>query len=360
MTGHREIGEIRSEIQRVVVALITALLLASCMPATEIAQESDESEMSVTRAAFAHNRLWILTDSGNLFSVAEHGGSRREALGGAVRDICVKQGRLVAVIGPKGGRGRWTLRSRLSGSWLTDANVTVEHEEFIGLNCDGDATLLLTSRRLVDIGTGRPRSIALFDQLAPAFVTSAMHSTRQYLYVGLNAGEWGGGLQRIDRINGKLVTIARLESGACGGLLNPACHPVHGIQDDPWKPGCIVVAVGLVHIVSDGRLLEICDERVELLYSKPIESGFEEEGELPSAAVAFFGLVAVGDSLWAAGIDGIYRVGAGGRVDRQPMPRFRSLGTFRVSFDIPGLVLLVTRVNGRVSMGGAAPMIVSR
>ena len=52
-------------------------------------------------------------------------------------------------------------------------------------------------------------------------------------------------------------------------------------------------------------------------------------GAQPYNTVAFFGLARIGDELWAAGIDGLYRLRGPDSVQRMPMPQFRRVGDFQ-------------------------------
>jgi hypothetical protein len=225
------------------------------------------------------------------------------------------------------------------------------------MGCGQAALILLTSRRLIEIRPGWRHSVALSGELYPPRVLAALHATPDQLFVGFNDGEWGGGLRRIERATGRFETIGK---GDCGDLLDPHCRPVHGMETLPWKPDCILAAVGLVHFLPEGHLVRVCGTKVTLAYSKAIESGFEREGQSPNGSVAFFGLARQGDVLWAAGVNGLYRVRAVGPVDMVPMPRFKPVGNFHVSFDVPGIVLLVTQINRRASVSSGAPMIVAR
>jgi hypothetical protein len=82
----------------------------------------------------------------------------------------------------------------------------------------------------------------------------------------------------------------------CGGPLNTDCDPVHAIVTEPWKPSCVVAAIGLIHIEPHGRLVEVCGDRVRRLLFRPygerstrgigLTSGIDE----PRSTVAFFGI----------------------------------------------------------------------
>src|SRR5262249_30467930 len=150
---------------------------------------------------------------------------------------------------------------------------------------------------------------------APGVVS--VHARADVLFVGFNAGEWGGGLVRIDRRDGKVRKISSIASGdVCGGPLDARCHPVNGIVDEPWDPACVVVTIGLEHMMTHGRIVEVCGNTVKRLYVTPLHVDpridaylqSKSRGGEPLSTVAFYGLQRVGDALWAAGNDGLYRI----------------------------------------------------
>jgi hypothetical protein len=87
--------------------------------------------------------------------------------------------------------------------------------------------------------------------------------------------------------------------------------------------------------------------------------GTLEEGE-PSSTVAFFGLARRGNLLWTIGVDGIYRFTGQQAPDFRPLPKFQNKGGYWVSFDIPGIALVMTDVNQRASVSGAVPIMAVR
>ena len=96
------------------------------------------------------------------------------------------------------------------------------------------------------------------------------------------------------------------------------------------EPGCVVAAIGLVHMMSHGRLVEICGDEVRTLLSRPYKTG-TSGGRLERddfVTVAFFGVARSGAGLLAAGVDGLYRVSAQG-AEREPLPAFRGVGGIR-------------------------------
>jgi len=246
----------------------------------------------------------------------------------------------------------WTLRQHIGSAWATVATVRSEGDELIAMTCTADKVALLTSRRLVQLDGKHQSAIALSRELGRGLVSST-YSTPDQFFVGLNAGERGGGLRRIDRHTGDVTVVERNASGElCGGPLNTSCDPVNGIATEPGKPGCIAVAVGLVHMEPHGRVLEVCGDHVQRLFYKAYgenRSRATGKDDEPLSTVAFFGLISDGDTMQAVGIDGIYTFGPRGAVQVIPLPHFKNVGGVSISFDLPHFVLVLTNVNQRLS-----------
>jgi hypothetical protein len=319
-------------------------------------------------AIFDQGRLWLWNDFGTLSSIAEDETvRRRERPGGFVLSLCAaSEGPLALTANGEEGKV-WTLHTYRAGGWRAGRTVKrAKDEKLVAMSCLPEGALLITSHRLILAGPGGPSVVPLATPLHPALVKPSVHVTADHVYLGINAGEWGGGLRRIGRRDGRIATLERNATGAlCGGPLNTNCDAVNGITDIPWKPGCVAVAVGLIHLAPHGRIVEICGDTIETMFAKtsdgrvldgPGARGQTDDG--PS--IAFFGLVRIGDSLLAAGHDGIYRFQAAGPHAFQPLPRFREVDGVLVSFAIPDAVLVITMINQRASMSGAAPIIVAR
>lgn len=346
------------------MVLVVALLSGFSARAFALEPARAGQESFLVRAVFAENELWALSDAGKLIRIGVDSNTPLNVqLPEPALDLCLLGGRPAVITCDGSACEKWTLRRWGNGNWVTEAAVQAEHDRTLALSCDTGKPVLLTNRRLIDLSPSQPGSVTLSEELRFG-VVSSVHLTQDWVFVGINAGEWGGGLTRIDRRTGKVGVIeANATGGLCAGPLNTKCDPVNGIADEPGRPDCVVVAVGLVHFSPQGRLVEVCGERVGRLYFKPYgpegdrkHSGSDE----PFSTVAFFGLTRDGDSLWAVGIDGIYRVEQGKVAEVVPLPEFKEVGAFRVSFALPRLVLLLTSANQRHSISGSVPMVVPR
>lgn len=346
---------------------IPFVLVAASAASPVSARANFEGEDSfLTRAAYAEGRLWVLTASGDVSSLAEGEDKRlNEALPEPALDLCTGGVHPMVVTGKEKGGSAWTLRLHTGDAWPALVTVPTKGDHLLAMTCADGKVTLLTTRRLVEFDGKHQSAVTLSDEfgLGPGRVASSFGTPDQF-YVGLNAGEWGGGLVRIDRASGKLSLVERNASGdICGGPLNHDCDPVNGIVAEPGKPGCIAVAIGLVHMMASGRITEVCGDQVEKIYAKaygkdmPNSTG-KDEGT--RSTVAFFGLSSDGNTMQAVGIDGIYNLGAGGAVQFSPLPQFKSIGGLGVSFDIPHYVLVLTTINQRLSVSGAVPIMVPR
>jgi hypothetical protein len=309
----------------------------------------------------------VLSDAGVLSNSAEDRGTQiRERLLEPVLDLCVQDRHPLIVTGKRQDGHEWTLLRRAKGRWSVRAVVQADSDYLIALDCAADRVTLLTTRRLVDVGKTRQSAVVLSGKLQYGRgLVAAVHGTPDHVFVGFNAGEWGGGLRRIDRRSGQITTIERKTSGEfCRRPLDTDCDPVNGIASEPWRPECIALAIGLEHMVPHGRVVEVCGDTMEQLYVKPYgrpgrDNPMGADGE-PLVTVAFFGLTSAGDAICAAGLEGIYRIGAGGTAQMTPMPTFKKIGDIGVSFDLPHLILVRTSVNQHHSVRGGVPMLVPR
>src|SRR5438309_265423 len=339
------------------------------MPALKarLADQAPSSPMTnIVRAAFFEGRLWLLTAEGRLFSMADGGGRLRpEEVPGKPVDLCRGPAGIALLEGATGGP--WTVVLREGGKWLSKPAIGAQGDRIVALSCEGDAVSLLTTRRFLLVGSERPQVLRLRAALSPALVRAVVHVTPRYVFIGINAVAWSGGLQTIDRRTVASMAIHKM-SGAeiCGHPLDGACDPVQAVVTAPWQPDCVVAAIGLVHMLSHGRLVSVCGTDVALLYARtldphPADADTAAEASVGgTGAVPFYGLATHGREVIALGQDALYQVDEQGRGVRQPFPRFREFDGLLVAFDRPDAILVLTQINRRPSMSGSAPMLVPR
>jgi hypothetical protein len=344
--------------------LVLAMAWGTSGAAVEPPRAGQEAFLS--RAVFADGRLWLLTDAGELSSITEGKDQRiDEPLPEPAHDICIHEGEPLVATCKREGCDAATLRRFHRGTWSVDASFKLGKDRIVALACENPAVTVLTTRRLIDFPADGRHEVRLSGSLESAPIAT-VHATAQSVFVGLNAGEWGGGLRRIDRRTGAVTPIeSNTSGGICGGPLNSECDPVNGIATSPRDDQCIAAAIGLVHMATHGRIVEVCGTKVRRLYFK--EYGLEgfkrvaaSKDEEPFSTTAFFGLARQGNSLWASGIDGTYEIAVDGTARITPLPQFKEIDGVFVSFDSPGVILVLTEVNQRRSVSGAVPLLVPR
>jgi hypothetical protein len=329
------------------------------------AAESDENTM-IKRAVFAEGRLWLLSGGGAVWTIRPSGrDAERVAVPGLVQDLCVRNGHVVSAASGASA-GEWVLRESSATGWRDLSTIASRGDGLTALLCEADGVLLVTTKRIVEARGDGGRSANLSEAL-PIHAVSSIAATPDAIYVGLNAGEWGGGLRRIDRRDGTVVLVeAKRSQDLCEGPLNGDCDPVTAVIPDPAQPGCVTATVGLVHMQAHGSVLEICGDEVRPLYVKPCGMPLIGPHDARTRRLyahcseAFFGLARAGDVLWAAGNDGLYKRDGKGEWSSRPLPQFKPYGPFSVSFAFPSLVLVLTDANQRYSLSGATPLMVGR
>ena len=351
-----------------VVAVVGCIAVAAYFLSRQAAYTDGGTgeRIDISRAVFADGQLWVLHSDGTLVSLKPNEAlPKRVELGGKALEICRSDGQLVMLV--ETGKGAWSVQRRLQSTWKIMASVAVENERLEALACssNGEGVSVITNRRLLEMEGERIREVRLNPELKSLFSFGTALVADDSIWVGFNDGEWGGGLRRISRSDGTVQTIESNHSGAlCGGPLNTECDPVNALVASPSKLGCVIAAIGLVHISSHGRIVEVCGTNVRRLYFKPlgpqsaVQKASEEDDMLNT--VPFFGLARSGDTVWAVGADGIYSFTGWARPEFRSLPRFEKRGRYRVNFQMPDVILVMTDINQRNAMSGAVPIIAAR
>jgi len=318
----------------------------------------------IVEGVFAEDRLWLRLENGSLVSLRPDAAKPEPELpAGKALGLC-RAGASLVVLVQAGGQGAWQVQTRTSGKWNPGKSIAAGKDELVAFGCDAHDSFVVTNRRLLTVEDDKVRETALSRSLDAPIVRTTMFADPASLWVGFDDGEWGGGLVRIRRSDGKLESLGRNASGTiCGGPLNGGCDPVNAIAASTRDPGCIVAALGLVHMMSHGRIVELCGNRIRRLYYKaedPQPPYPDKNADEPANTVAFFGLARVGPDLRVVGTDGLYRFTGSGLVTFRALPRFEDRGGYRVSFAIPGIVLVLTDVNAKAAMSGSVPLLVMR
>lgn len=340
------------------VTPVTLADVAGAQP-SEPPAEPEGRRSSVVQAAFWDHALWTLDDRGTVRRTPEGGQELTQIdTPGLAAAICRSPNALWLVTWP--GETRLQLWTRsAAGGWDARGEAEGAVQTPLGIECSGERPLLLLGDKVVEAG-GRAFPLSGSGEAVPRGFPVLLR-IGDALYLGLNAGEWGGGLRRIDLRAGAGVTIeAGNTQELCGGVLNFRCAPVTGLAPDPSRPECLLVAVGLVHFSPSGEVVRVCGNEAERIYRKPYTLDPEwrdEDIKQGVATVPFFAMSGGEGAAWAVGADGLYRFGAEPKPELHQFPKIRAGG---IDWSYPEVVLIPTDMNQRHSLSGGSLLLVPR
>lgn len=144
-------------------------------------------------------------------------------------------------------------------------------------------------------------------------VSTAMLADGRTLYYGADIGEFGAGLWRVDALTGSIHPVRSVSSSTlCGKPADPQCDAVMSVAQDPTDSRCVVAAIANLAIF-EGRLIRVCDSRVETMLQAGITT--IDNGQRWNREEPFLSVVSDGRALWAATPWHLYRL-EGGHVER--------------------------------------------
>jgi hypothetical protein len=321
---------------RILCLVIIAGLMAACSK-TPVSYAAPLNNVAIKRSAYIDGRLWLLDEQGTLFSLTEtDDAARTEALSDRILDVCQHDGSLWALTGSP-PESQVTLHRRLSGAWQAIRTVESGKDNLGGLSCSPDSILAIGSNHAVELLADESTSVTFKKGLWPAVA----YRLKDQLYIGEDKGEWGGGLHRVDLRDGSVTTLGEVKDTPCEGLLNPHCEVITGIVEMPGQPDCLAVASGLMHLSGSGRLYRVCHDDVRILYEKRYRRSDHPDPDAYDT-IPFLNLFRQGDVLFASGSDGVYVVSADGAAQQKSVTGFRNIRPFKVSFAVPGIVVVRT------------------
>jgi hypothetical protein len=239
--------------------------------------------------------------------------------------------------------------------------ISADTDTPIALFNDGGTPAVVSQKSIrVLSGDGEWNSVQLVGQLRQGVqVQVASPALGNSAYIGINRGEWGGGLQRVDLKTGAVLSVERRDTKElCSGPLNSDCDPITGVIPDPQNKDCVLAAIGLVHFLSQGRILRVCGEQVSVVFEHPRTE--EVNGRRLEVSDAFYGLASVKGGFWAVTPEALYRFGADGNTQvRYPLPELHPESGVYMNRDLPGVIVIRTDVSWAVSVSGYTPLVVA-
>lgn len=160
------------------------------------------------------------------------------------------------------------------------------------------------------------------------------------LYVGLNRGEFGGGLRRVDLDTGTISIVSAQGDGLCGGAVSPACQPVVGLFPSPNWPGCVIVGTGLSHLGSSmGHVYRVCRDGISAEFDTPTPT-LPDPWMLMPSPWPLDDLIPSRDG-WVATSRGRYFRSREGRVEELGLEPFHDWSGLRISDEQDGVLFVV-------------------
>lgn len=342
------------------ILIIVFALIYLCFPhRTEEFGRQTGQESFISNAVLIDDTLWALSDRGNLYRLDKQSGQTyliktpQRTIG-----ICKHLNHLVIVA--SSGVQDQILHPyiRTFGLWRPTSAVRLSNEAYIGVECSSGISIL-TSKRYIENILKTPRSLSLKGEFP--YGNATLLRKDYSLYVGLNGGEWGGGLHHIDLKTGLISAIQDTVS-ACDGLLNSKCDTVTSLSHIPWKPDCIAATVGLIHLgMRNGRVLEVCGNKISLLLETKLET-FDLDGTpiLEASRLdtePFWGSYGLNGKLIIVGSRNIYFISPSKGIASSPLPQFESYGLFEAHFENKDYALVMSAINARHSVGSLVPIL---
>lgn len=340
---------------RAMILVAAFAVTGSCGAPPQAELTPATAQSPIARAVFADGKVWIVREDGRLFSFSDGDGSlTRHSPAERMVDICSGDSGLWAVAsGAAYSLYRWQ-----DGRWLSAGEIDKRGDFLHALGCGPGGPVLVMNRRLVTFigasGQATPLSASILpEDTSPTGTGAVVHLSERWAFVGLDIGEWGGGLRRIDRHSGRVDTIEQIDGDLCDGALNTHCDRVQAIAAIPWARDCLAIAIDVGH-GGEGRMTKVCGGRAEQVLA--VRDGFNAiRPELAdrwrhggTGSTPFLGVVASGENLILAGGNGIYAMGPGG-VSYLGWPGVKAVGDLSVSFAIPGAILVAQNWNSEYS-----------
>lgn len=328
-------------------------------------KEGIKPAVSIVSADMQDQTLLLLRDDGRMEAWVE--GTIRDnpfETPGLVSSFCRARDGIYLATGDKNNKTVTLWRGQPDAWSLVMTLKLNDKNRFLALDCSGAEPLVLTTKSLHFLHSGKTNAVHPNEPWPRGFAKTLQHGG--YLYVGVDKGEWGGGMKRFPLAGGAVQPIDGSDPNElCGGLLNTKCDSVTGIAIDPARVDCILATIGLEHMLASGSVVRICDKSISLAYAKPftVDLGWEFDAENwrePISSVPFYSVTSNGSSAWVVGSDGIYECTDAVVPNFTSFPHNYRFPPSGMDWSNPNFVLISTDMNQRHSLNSGSLIIVPR
>ncbi|HEY1708253.1 MAG TPA: hypothetical protein VGG10_08295 [Rhizomicrobium sp.] len=312
---------------------------------------------SIIDAVADDGRLWVLGDAHSvnyfaLISFSTNGTDRRLEFPSGVVSL-IKDGMHLWILRARGTPGEYSLLEWQENAFALLHSIRLADAETpLALTAIAGRPTVVSNRAVYVLSESDGWITTRLQQPLGAefhlgFTAVAASSSAKALYAGFDLGEWGGDLKRIDLATGAIDDVKE-DAEPVG--------PVNAVIPTPADPDCVIVAVGLVHMRSSGRLHKVCGTEVSDILDRisAIKQGLDDY----DLAEAFFGLATSGKGYWAVSNQALYHFSENAAPSRVQLPEATIWnGLIRSTVDANVIVLLSGR-NRRFSLSGYTPLVV--
>lgn len=303
----------RNSFKQFTACLMMACLISACTYARGNAFDHDGNVRAAARTA--NGVIWILGSDGELLRMPSIDTSSFDVAERDVAEICADGTELRFL--QAGPMGVWSLKSSSSQSPLI--SISKEDGQPLALVCSSHQSVIVTDKVIAVHEFSANKITPLSAPLYAGKYTAAIEGRN--LLVGIDAGEWGGGLRKIDIDNGSVAEINDNHPDPCKALVNSLCRTVTSIIKDANNASCFVVASGLEHKYTSGRLVKLCENEFSIL----IELRRDRLNSVP-----FYHLIYASGKLHASSDKGVYTI-QNEHASFEPFKNSVNIGKYNVS-----------------------------
>jgi hypothetical protein len=192
----KKTGEARCAQIRTLPILALALIAFSPVKAAALEPVRPGQEGAIIRAVFVDKTLWTLSDAGEIFRISE---AKHELVKVSTEDpaldLWIKDGVPAIVTSPRGDDAPLTIRRWTGEEFRALAGISTKQERLLGVSSSGEPATILTTRRVMEVvgNTIRPRDVD-WPRIRPILGVASILARKDDVLLGINSGEWGGGL----------------------------------------------------------------------------------------------------------------------------------------------------------------------